>query len=247
MPISGNNVYEIHQQFIETFKVIPYVRQENMKKLKELGSDNGQMILPIKTLQALPKNKTYKLLDVGGGTHILKDFLPSNIEYASLDVEGNQDFVHNLDHFPLIVDDQQYDIINCLETLEHCSYPSDVMSEILRIAKPDAMFFVSIPNEYNFYCRLNYLFGRKTSVNEPFMVVKNHHHIQLPRVKDTLNFLYNYIQIEQVDYRWYSRHGGQNKNFVGGIFRVMDGIINFMAQIWPSLFARTVVVRGKRR
>jgi len=218
-----------------------------MKSLKELGSDNGQMILPIKTLQSLSQDKTYKLLDVGGGAHILKDFLPPNIEYNSLDVEGNQDFVHNLDNFPLIVGDAKYDIIVCLETLEHCSFPNEVMKELTRIAKDDAIFLCSMPNEYNLYCRLNYLFGIKTSAQEPFMVVTHHHHIQLPRVKDIHNFFFNHIKVDQVDYRWHSRHGGQNKNFIGSIFRGFDTVINFLAKIWPSLFTRVVVVLGRKR
>ena len=84
------------------------------------------------------------------------------------------------------------------------------MQELLRIAKPKALFLLSMPNEYNFYCRLNFLIAKKTEVQEPFQIIEKHQHIQLPRVKDLIKFFSSYIQIEEIDYQWYSRTGGHN-------------------------------------
>ena len=43
-----------------------------MESLKNLRSDCGQFILPIKTLQKISQNKQFKLLDVGGRTPLKK-------------------------------------------------------------------------------------------------------------------------------------------------------------------------------
>lgn len=214
--------------------------EKKMEIIKKIPSDCGQFILPVKTLQKMT-DKEYTLLDVGGGEHLLKRFLPSNIKYFSLDYAGNQDFIQNLDILPIEVNDNSFDIIVCLETLEHTMYPHRVMKEILRIAKPNALFILSLPNEYNFYCRLNFLFGKKTLVQESFYVVEHHHHIQLPRKKDIITFFSEYIKIEEVDYRWYSRHS-KNK-----IVYIVDRLINIITPFMPSLFTRTVVVKGRRK
>ena len=145
-----------------------------VKSIKGLKNGSGQFILPIKILQHLPKNKRYKLLDVGAGECYLKHFLPDNVEYFSLDYNGKHDYIHNLDNFPISIKNNEFDIIVCLETLEHVLYPHKVMEELLRIAKPDALFILSMPNEYNFYCRLNFLFGIKTDMQEPFQVIEKH-------------------------------------------------------------------------
>ncbi|MDO8516492.1 MAG: methyltransferase domain-containing protein [Nanoarchaeota archaeon] len=183
-----------------------------MESLKNLRSDCGQFILPIKTLQKLAQSKKFKLLDVGAGVKLksseksyLEKCLPNNIKYYSLDYYGKHDYIHNLDEFPIPIEDNSFDIIVCLETLEHTLYPDKVMKELIRIAKPDAIFLLSMPNEYNFYCRFNFLIGKKTDIQEPFEVINKHLHIQTPRVKDLIKFFSSYIQVEEIDYQWYSR------------------------------------------
>lgn len=219
-----------------------------MEPVTNLRSDFGQFIMPVKTVQSLPRDKQLKILDVGANNHLMKKFLPKNIEYYSLDVEGEQDYVHNLDEFPIPIKDNTYDIILCLETLEHTLYPHKIMKELIRIAKPDALFLVSMPNEYNFYCRINFLFGRKTLVQEPFQVIEKHLHIQLPRAKDIIKFYSTYLKIEKIDYQWYSRTGGHNPNFKGKISVFIDKMINiFLTNLYPSLFARAVVIKGRIR
>jgi SAM-dependent methyltransferase len=217
------------------------------KSIKHLENDAGQFILPIKVLQHLPQNKRYKLLDVGAAGHYIQQFLPDNIEYWSLDHNGKQDYIHNLDNFPLPVESNKFDIILCLETLEHLLYPHKVMEELLRISKPNALFLLSMPNEYNFYCRLNFLLGKKTDMQEPFRVIEKHWHIQLPRVEDILQLFSEHIQIEKIDFQWYSRKSTHSKGLKTKIASVLDNAINLFAKAIPTLFARTVVVCGKRR
>jgi len=203
-----------------------------MKSIKELRSDCGQFKLPIRILQKFSRD--YKLLDVGAGEHLLEDFLPKNIMYFSLDYIGEQNFKFDL-NLNTPIRDSMFDIIICLETLEHTLYPHRVMTELLRIAKPNALFILSMPNEYNFWCRLKFLFGSKSFVQETFQTTEKHLHIHNPRVKDIRRFFSQYIKIEAIDYPWYSHHQ----------WIVCDKIINFFAKIWPSMFARSVVVAGR--
>ena len=147
-----------------------------------------------------------------------------------MDCIGKQDFVYNLDEFPIPIKDNSFDIIVSLVTLEHTLYPHKVIKELLRIAKPKALFLLSMPNEYNFYCRLNFLIGKKTEVQEPFQVIEKHLHIQLPRVKDLIKFFSSYVQIEEVDYQWYSRTGGGAIQILKGnfLFLLINSLINFL-------------------
>jgi len=216
-----------------------------MKSPQNIPSDCRQFTMPVRTLQGLPKDRYYNLLDVGASNKLLRKFLPQNIKYHSLDYCNKHDYIHNLDEFPIPIKSNSFDIIVCLETLEHTLYPHKVMQELVRIAKPNALFLVSMPNEYNFYCRLNFLFNKKTDVQEPFQVIEKHLHIQLPRVKDIIKLFSVYVKIEKIDYQWYSHTGGYYSNFKGKLFIFIDHIINLIKNINPSLFARSVIIRGK--
>jgi len=186
------------------------------------------------------------LLDIGSDEEHLKELLPENIKYFSLDYKGNHNYVRDLDTLPLKIK-EKFDIIVALEVLEHTQKPAEVMKELLKLAKPNSKFFLSMPNEYNFYNRLNFLIARKTSVQELFKVVEKHLHIHQPRVKDILNFFSLYISIEKATYCWYSRTSEHGKGINKKIFRAVDKIINRLSSVSPSLFTRNVLVIGHRK
>jgi len=215
-----------------------------MKNMKELRRDCGQFKLPIKILQKITKE--VKLLDVGNddGTNEITEYFPNNIKYENLDIKKGSTIKHNLDNFPIPIPDNTHNIIMCLETLEHTLYPHKVMEELIRISKPKAMFLVSMPNEYNFWCRFKFLLGKKTMVQEPFRVVEKHLHIQLPRVKDIIEFYGTYLDIEEIDYQWYSTRSAYNNKF---LLKIIDNVINYLAKIFPSLFARSVIIYGVKK
>ena len=158
-----------------------------------------------KEIQTLP-NKSYSILEVGAGERIIKNQLPKNFKYKSLDMGKDQDYNLNLDEKKFPIKSSTFDIIICLETLEHVMYPEKVMKEMIRVAKKDAVFFLSMPNEYNFLQRAYYLLGKKTMYDEPFKVVEKHLHIHKPRVKDIISLFSRYLTIEKIDYVWESRH-----------------------------------------
>jgi len=195
----------------------------------------------LKIINSLPTTY-YKLLDIGAREKELKNVLPKNIQYFSLDIVGKQDYICDLEKEKIPVKKESFDIVICLETLEHISNPYKAMKEILRIAKKDALFIMSMPNEYNFILRFYYLIGKKTDMQKPFKIVSKHLHIHTPRVKDILSFFSEYIKIEEKYYYWQSQASKTNN-----LAYSVDKLINQLAKIYPSLFSRIVVIKGKRK
>ncbi len=184
--------------------------------------------------------KKINILEIGAGNRILKKYLNPNVIYHSLDFGDSHNFNFNLDEGKFPIKENIYDIIICTETLEHVMYPKKVINEIKRVAKENAVFYFSLPNEYNFIMRLYYLLGKKTSVDEPFEIVEKHLHIHKPRVKDIINLFSNSFNIKKIYYIWQSRKG-MHLNFM----KQVDKIINILAKIYPSLFARLVLIECK--
>ena len=191
-------------------------------------------------------DKEIKLLDVGSADNIIKEFLPKNVKYYSLELpeeeqdeelrEYKHEFILDLDREHIPVESGFFDIIVCLDVIEHTLYPERVLEELKRVTKKDGIFVISIPNEYNFVHRFYYLFAIKTRGETPWKVVEMHQHIQKPRVRDTINLLSNNFKKMKVEYIWASRSSYKNK-----FFRIIDKIINMMAKVNPSLFAINVV------
>jgi hypothetical protein len=215
-----------------------------------MGNRRGQMIKHddivmrrvAQEIKHFPK-RGYRLLDIGCADKHLKDLLPANVVYYSMDYK-DADFIIDLDVQHLNIG-CEFDIIVCLETLEHTIKPHAVMKEILKLGAKDAVFFLSMPNEYNFYCRINFIMGKKTSVQKPFRIAEDHLHIHYPRIIDIKEFFSQYIRIRKSFYCWYSRKS-EHGNFKG-LFIVIDKLINQLAEVYPSLFSRNMMIEGVKR
>jgi len=207
--------------------------------------------LLLETVEKLPKDRRYRLIDVGAAARILSKWLPENIEYESVDykhyteeTDEKQDHIINLDDigngdkFPM--EDGRYDIVVCLETLEHLIYPGRVIKELLRIGKDKGLFFFSMPNEYNFWSRLQMFFGIVPKSRAPFIVTEEHQHIHVPTVGLSRKFFQKVIHIDKEDFVWQSRFANHhNMSWVDSGFQVL-------ARNIPNLFSRVYVVRGKK-
>lgn len=185
------------------------------------------------------------VLDIGSAEGHLKPLLNKDMDYFSLDCDHkvNPSFVYDLDK-PINIK-EKFDIIVCLETLEHTLRPHEVIEKIISLGKDEAYFFISMPNEYNFYSRILFLFGIKRSTLKPFRLVENHAHIHQPRVKDIIEFCKEHLSIQDTECFWYSRKSEHSNS--KAIYIFIDKIINFMAQVSPSLFARNVLVVGRKK
>jgi SAM-dependent methyltransferase len=212
-----------------------------MNKLREICRGRVHYITVLKALSKL--KGSFKLLEAGAQDELLKRLLPKNISYCSIDMYGNPDYKLDLNIDKIPVKDNTFDILVCCEMLEHTLYPKKILKELKRVVKKDGLCLLSMPNEYNFWLRLLYLFAIKPGcTDEPFEIVTKFQHIQKPRVKDDLKLFSDYFRILKVHYIWQSRLGNKN-NF----FYSFDRIINFLAQIFPTLFARQVMVIAKNK
>lgn len=196
------------------------------------------------TLDFLSKLKeNFKILEIGAQNELARDYIPKNMSYYSLDIDGNPDYKVDLNKQKIPVKDNTFDILICLEMLEHTLYPKKVIKELKRVTKKDGIFILSLPNDYNFWLRLNYLFGIKSKMtDEPFEVVSKLQHIHKPRVKDILDLFSENFKIMEIYPVWQSRAGYKND-----FFNSFDRIINSLAKIHPSLFARLIVVIAKNK
>lgn len=184
-----------------------------------------------------------KLLEVGAQEEIMRAHIPKNIHYFSLDMLGNPDYKVDLNKERIPVKDNTFDILVCLETLEHTLYPKKILKELKRVTKKDGLFMLSLPNDYNFWLRLHYLFGIKSKlIDEPFELVEKLQHIHKPRVKDIKKFFSDNLDIIKIVPLWQSRFGSKSK-----FFNPIDSVINFLSKIYPSLFARVIVVIAKNK
>lgn len=216
----------------------------------EITSDRIQNKIAIDLMKKyiFKKNnkKEMKLLDVGSCDNIISFFLPKNIKYYSLELpkeeqdEELREFEHeirfNLDNGKIPIRNNFFDVVVCLDTLEHTMFPRKVLQEFKRITKKNGFFVISLPNEYNFLLRIYYLFAIKTRTEIPWDVVEFHQHIQKPRVCDIINLLYDNFKIQDIKYHWESRASYRSR-----FFAMIDKFINGLAQIYPDLFARDVV------
>lgn len=213
----------------------------------KINSVENQYVLIINYLNEIArKSRKYKILEVGAGSKGLVKHIPKNTTYESLDFGKEHDYNFNLDDGKFPIKDKMFDIIVCTETLEHVMYPEKVIEEIKRVAKNNAVFFFSMPNDYNFLMRLYYLLGKKTLVDEPFKVVEKHLHIHKPRVKDILNLFNKYFEIEEIQYIWQSRHS-MDYFKSSYIIKIVDKVINLLCKINPSLFSRLVSLRAIKK
>lgn len=67
---------------------------------------------------------------------------------------------------PLPFDDASFDVIVCVEVIEHLSRPYDFLAEVRRVLNDGGIFIISAPNIFNLQSRLRYLLTGMYSLYE---------------------------------------------------------------------------------
>jgi SAM-dependent methyltransferase len=79
-------------------------------------------------------------------------------ERMAIDVE-----VFNIEKDPFPFDSDSFDLVLCMEVLEHLAYsPSHMLAEAHRVLRPDGLFFLTVPNFINIKRLVNMFFNRSS-------------------------------------------------------------------------------------
>lgn len=112
------------------FDSAPYMFRESLHAFLEQQSPHG------------------KILDIGSarGSYAKERF---GKQVTTLDLEPPADVIGNMMSLPF--DDESFDCVICLETLEHVEDPSTAMSEVHRVLTPGGTFIGSTPFAYELH------------------------------------------------------------------------------------------------
>jgi SAM-dependent methyltransferase len=108
-------------------------------------------------LSKLPKGR---LLDIPAGNGYIVNYSRRlGLEATGADINSQEvDFVNCNMEKSLPFNDAHFDVVTCLEGIEHVINQDLLFSELARITKPDGILILSTPNISNFYSRLKFLF-----------------------------------------------------------------------------------------
>jgi len=186
------------------------------------------------------QNREMKVIDIGARDKLIKNELPGNMKYTSLDVDSSfkPDIVGDIEK-RLPIKDKSYDFIVCSEVLEHVIYPRRVLKEFRRILKDDGKIIITLPNEYNLNHRIQFLLGIQKGCEVPFKEKIWMIHIHRPRVIDSINFFKSGFKLKEVVHAWDS-----DKK----ISRIVDPIVRILLMpLSKNLFTTSTVMLGTKR
>ena len=104
--------------------------------------------------------KKSQVLDVGCGEGLpVEEFSSLGYDIIGLDQNYSSEFVLRGDIIKIPFSGRNFDVILCLDVIEHLSYENQEMaiSEIRRVLKDDGVVILTIPNLAHFSSRLGFL------------------------------------------------------------------------------------------
>lgn len=124
----------------------------------------------------LESGENIRVVDLGFGQGLLFEFLekyPSNVEIFGVDIEESAEKIKERftrTHIQIAdlrktgYTDEFFDVVFCLDTLEHFKSLREPIEEIKRILKPNGMLIISIPTETFIYKMARFLVTGTTSM-----------------------------------------------------------------------------------
>jgi 2-polyprenyl-3-methyl-5-hydroxy-6-metoxy-1,4-benzoquinol methylase len=104
--------------------------------------------------------KTDKILDLGCGEgYLVEKYRKSGYQITGLDLHYSSDFVKKGDIRHTFFENGEFDVILCLDVLEHLSFvdQDSALKEISRIMKKDGIALLSLPNLAHLVSRISFL------------------------------------------------------------------------------------------
>jgi SAM-dependent methyltransferase len=106
----------------------------------------------IKTSNLL-KNQTGELLEIGSQDRSVVRECFSNFKIDTFDIVDtyNPTFIGDITKYNKSIADSSYDVIACLEVLEHTLNPFNAINELRRILKHEGYFLISAPLNFRIH------------------------------------------------------------------------------------------------
>lgn len=90
------------------------------------------------------------ILDVGCSEGYLKEYIAEDVKYICVDIEGNPDFIIDLEKEKLSkFDDKSFFVSICTEVLEHLGNLHEIFDELTRVS--EKYIIISLPNSWSFF------------------------------------------------------------------------------------------------
>lgn len=143
---------------------------------KKLVGDSPHQRWKIRTLaQIIERLNPRSILDVGAGDGALLSRV-SSTKIQRVGVELADDALMKMNslgipgikvdledgHLPF--EDGKFDVVMCLDVLEHVFSPATLLSEIVRVTSPSGRVIISVPNAFNLANRLAYSLGQHLDI-----------------------------------------------------------------------------------
>lgn len=181
---------------------------------------------------SLVKHNFKNVLDVGCGKKILKKYLSGNIYYQGIDAEEGEDVISfNLEK-GIPFKNESFDIVFCLDVLEHLDNPQFLLEEILRVAKKEVI--ISLPNMYHWMFRLMFCSGK----------MPGHYDFSSQKVNDLRRHKWLTSYSQSVEFIK-SNAKNYNVDVAVGVYKhqklkFMRKIDKLLSQFSPSVFGATI-------
>lgn len=96
-----------------------------------------------------------KILDIPAGSGVFAHSLEQlGHEVVKADIHGETGFVHANMEAPLPWPNGEFDVVTCLEGIEHLVNPMGLIQELVRVTAPQGHIIISTPNIANLHSRL---------------------------------------------------------------------------------------------
>ncbi|WP_439890131.1 class I SAM-dependent methyltransferase [Ralstonia sp. 25C] len=130
-----------------------------MRDFTYVSGFTGYMQEILRFVQDHLSEQPRKALDIPAGSGVFaRQIEQLGHEVTRADIHGKDGFVYANMEGRLPFGDAAFDLVTCMEGIEHVISPTELMRELARITRQDGHIVISTPNVINFRSRLQFLF-----------------------------------------------------------------------------------------